>query len=60
MGAQCRAHSAWDEIQGVFGNGDEYDWALEDGDELPYEEEQPKPDMKYQDVNYDALILVFS
>jgi transcription elongation factor SPT6 len=42
--------SAWDEIHGVFGDGHEYDWALEGDEESPYDEEQPKPEMKYQDV----------
>ncbi|KAG6874201.1 hypothetical protein C0995_003747 [Termitomyces sp. Mi166 len=42
--------NAWDEIHDVFGDGHEYDWALEGEDEVPYDEEQDKPDMKYQDV----------
>ncbi|KAG5728025.1 Transcription elongation factor SPT6 [Termitomyces sp. T112] len=42
--------NAWDEIHDVFGDGHEYDWALEGEDEVPYDEEQDKLDMKYQDV----------
>jgi hypothetical protein len=46
--------SAWEEIIEVFGDGHDYDWALE-GDEDPVEhmedEEAPKPDMKYTDVS---------
>lgn len=41
--------SAWDEIHDVFGDGHEYDWALEGDDEAEYEE-RLKPEMKYQDV----------
>lgn len=41
--------SAWDEIHDVFGDGHEYDWALEGDDEAEYEE-RPKLEMKYQDV----------
>jgi transcription elongation factor SPT6 len=33
----------------VFGDGHEYDWALEGDDEAEYEE-RLKPEMKYQDV----------
>lgn len=42
--------SAWDEIYEVFGDGHDYDWALEGDDEQTYDEELLKPDMKYQDV----------
>ncbi|KAL6300573.1 SH2 domain-containing protein [Sparassis latifolia] len=42
--------NAWDEIHEVFGDGHDYDWALVDDDEVPYDEEQVKPEMKYQDV----------
>lgn len=42
--------SAWDEIHDVFGDGHEYDWALTADDDLDYDEEQLKPEMKYQDV----------
>lgn len=42
--------SAWDEIHDVFGDGHEYDWALVGDEEAEYEEEQPKSEMKYQDV----------
>ena len=41
--------SAWNEIHDVFGDGHEYDWALEGDDEAEYEE-RLKPEMKYQDV----------
>ncbi|KAG5645250.1 hypothetical protein DXG03_006667 [Asterophora parasitica] len=40
----------FDEIHDVFGDGHEYDWALEGDDEIQYNEESLKPDMKYQDV----------
>ncbi|EMD38273.1 hypothetical protein CERSUDRAFT_113442 [Gelatoporia subvermispora B] len=42
--------TAWDEIHEVFGDGHEYDWALVDDEETAFDEEQAKPDMKYQDV----------
>ena len=42
--------SAWDEIHEVFGDGHDYDWALEGDDEQTYDEELLKPEMKYQDV----------
>jgi transcription elongation factor SPT6 len=42
--------SAWDEIHGVFGDGHEYDWALAGDEELEFDEEHAKPEMKYQDV----------
>ncbi|KAF8844471.1 transcription elongation factor SPT6 [Paxillus ammoniavirescens] len=42
--------NAWDEIHDVFGDGHEYDWALEGDDEAEYNEERLKPEMKYQDV----------
>ncbi|KAF8447735.1 SH2 domain-containing protein [Boletus edulis BED1] len=41
--------NAWAEIHDVFGDGHEYDWALEGDDELE-SEERLKPEMKYQDV----------
>ncbi|KIJ69294.1 hypothetical protein HYDPIDRAFT_172723 [Hydnomerulius pinastri MD-312] len=41
---------AWDEIHDVFGDGHEYDWALEGDDEMDYNDERLKPEMKYQDV----------
>jgi transcription elongation factor SPT6 len=41
--------SAWDEIFEVFGDGTDYDWALED-DEIPQEEEILKGDLKFADV----------
>lgn len=43
-------YSAWAEIHDVFGDGHEYDWALEADDENELNEEQLKPEMKYQDV----------
>ncbi|PCH37999.1 transcription elongation factor Spt6 [Wolfiporia cocos MD-104 SS10] len=42
--------NAWDEIHEVFGDGHDFDWALADDEEPTYDEEQPKPEMKYQDV----------
>ncbi|KZT42027.1 transcription elongation factor Spt6 [Sistotremastrum suecicum HHB10207 ss-3] len=41
--------TAWDEIHEVFGDGTDYDWALEE-DEQPLDEELPKHDLKYADV----------
>ena len=43
--------SAWDEIHEVFGDGHDYDWALADDEDAVFEEEQAKPEMKYQDVS---------
>lgn len=44
---------AWDEIFEVFGDGTDYDWALDDEDLDEYE--QPaKPEMSYQDVSIYA------
>ncbi|OBZ75792.1 Transcription elongation factor SPT6 [Grifola frondosa] len=42
--------TAWDEIHEVFGDGHEFDWALVEDEEATYDEEQVKPEMKYQDV----------
>ncbi|KAG6845335.1 hypothetical protein H0H87_010792 [Tephrocybe sp. NHM501043] len=42
--------NAWDEIHDVFGDGHEYDWALEGEDENLLDEEHLKADMNYQDV----------
>ncbi|KAI0636950.1 transcription elongation factor Spt6 [Trametes polyzona] len=42
--------NAWEEIHEVFGDGHDYDWALVDDEENAFEEEQAKPEMKYQDV----------
>ncbi|KDR81667.1 hypothetical protein GALMADRAFT_239777 [Galerina marginata CBS 339.88] len=42
--------NAWDEIHDVFGDGHEYDWALVGDDDADLDEEQYKPEMKYQDV----------
>lgn len=43
--------SAWDEIFDVFGDGTDYDWALDDDDvaEKSFLSSN-KPEMKYQDV----------
>jgi hypothetical protein len=43
--------SAWDEIYDVFGNGDDYDWALDD-DEEGSDPELTQKEMRYQDVSY--------
>jgi len=43
-------NSAWDEIFEVFGDGTDYDWALDD-DEAPQEEELIKGDLKFADVS---------
>lgn len=40
----------------MFGDGHDYDWALAADDEYDYDEEQTKPDIRYQDV----CILIFS
>ncbi|KIY43359.1 hypothetical protein FISHEDRAFT_53087 [Fistulina hepatica ATCC 64428] len=41
--------NAWEEIHDVFGDGREYDWALEE-DVLEDEYERPKGDISYQEV----------
>ncbi|TFY57669.1 hypothetical protein EVJ58_g6888 [Rhodofomes roseus] len=41
--------NTWDELQEVFGDGHDYDWALAE-DEEPVHQEEQKPEMKYQDV----------
>ncbi|KAG9097196.1 Transcription elongation factor spt6, partial [Ceratobasidium sp. 370] len=41
---------AWDEIFEVFGDGTDYDWALDDEDLAEEYEPAPKPEMSYQDV----------
>jgi hypothetical protein len=46
-----KSSSAWDEIHDVFGDGHEYDWALEADDEVQYDEDNLKPEMRYQDVS---------
>ena len=48
--------SAWDEIYEVFGDGHEYDWALDEDDAVVVEE-QTKPDMKYEDVSLSPQLL---
>lgn len=42
--------AAWDEIYDVFGDGEEYAWALDEDDAL-LEEDAPKSEMRYQDVS---------
>ncbi|KAF5380895.1 hypothetical protein D9615_004007 [Tricholomella constricta] len=42
--------ATWHEIYDVFGDGHEYDWALEADHEIQYDEDNVKPEMKYQDV----------
>ncbi|CAE6414499.1 unnamed protein product [Rhizoctonia solani] len=41
---------AWDEIFEVFGDGTDYDWALDDEDLAEEYEPLPKPDLTYNDV----------
>ncbi|KAJ1309768.1 hypothetical protein OPQ81_006534 [Rhizoctonia solani] len=41
---------AWDEIFEVFGDGTDYDWALDDEDLAEEYEPLPKPEMSYADV----------
>ena len=43
--------SAWDEVHDVFGDGHDYDWALDADDEVEREDDIGKPEMKYQDVS---------
>ncbi|KAF8576398.1 transcription elongation factor Spt6 [Ramaria rubella] len=42
--------SAWDEIFEVFGDGTDYDWALEEDDVAAADDIASKPEMRYQDV----------
>lgn len=43
--------SAWAEIHDVFGDGHEYDWALEGDDDADlHEHDLTKPEIKYGDV----------
>ncbi|KAF8522273.1 transcription elongation factor Spt6 [Hysterangium stoloniferum] len=42
--------SAWDEIFEVFGDGTDFDWALEDDEGVRGDDVAVKSDMKYQDV----------
>jgi hypothetical protein len=44
----CRVFSAWTDID-VFSDGHDYEFALGGGD-LEYDEEQPKPELRYSDV----------
>nr|CDI51126.1 related to transcriptional regulator protein SPT6 [Melanopsichium pennsylvanicum 4] len=46
---------AWDEIHEIFGNGEDYFWALEDEDEDAFEEEK-KNKMEYKDIFEPAQI----
>ena len=50
--------SAWDEIHEVFGDGHDYDFALVDDEEVGYDEEQAKPEMKYQDVRGPLVLSI--
>ena len=42
--------SAWDELHEVFGDGNDYEWALVGDDYVDREEEQYKSDIKYYEV----------
>ncbi|TFK29990.1 transcription elongation factor SPT6 [Coprinopsis marcescibilis] len=42
--------NAWDELHDVFGDGQDYEWALYSDEDVEQGEELLKPDMKYQDV----------
>lgn len=46
---------AWDEIHEIFGNGEDYFWALEDEDEDAFDEEK-KNKMEYKDIFEPAQI----
>ncbi|KAJ9476993.1 Transcription elongation factor SPT6 [Pseudozyma hubeiensis] len=46
---------AWDEIHEIFGNGEDYFWALEDEDEDAFDE-QKKNKMEYKDIFEPAQI----
>ncbi|CCF53902.1 hypothetical protein NDA14_000064 [Ustilago hordei] len=46
---------AWDEIHEIFGNGEDYFWALEDEEEDAFEEEK-KNKMEYKDIFEPAQI----
>ncbi|PWZ02826.1 transcription elongation factor SPT6 [Testicularia cyperi] len=46
---------AWDEIHEIFGNGEDYYWALEEDDEDAFEEEK-KNKMDYKDIFEPAQI----
>ncbi|KAF7969884.1 hypothetical protein HWV62_25605 [Athelia sp. TMB] len=48
--------NAWAEIHDVFGDGHDYDWALEGDDDTEFNEDVLKPDMKYQDVFEPSVI----
>jgi hypothetical protein len=48
---------AWDEIFEVFGDGTDYDWALDDED-IPQEEENLKGDLKFADVSTPFVLRV--
>lgn len=39
----------------MFGDGHEYDWALEGDDDLDFREDLLKPEMKYQDVSFASF-----
>lgn len=48
-------HEAWDEIHEIFGNGEDYFWALEDEEEDAFDEEK-KNKMEYKDIFEPAQI----
>lgn len=53
-----RPHSAWDEIHEIFGDGRDYEWAMElDGDEGD-EEDQVKP--RFTDVRLVRVLPLFN
>ena len=45
---------AWDEVHDIFGNGEDYAWALEEEEEAP--EAAPKGRMEYKDIFEPAQI----
>lgn len=47
--------NAWDEIYDVFGNGDEYDWALDEDEDAASDTELNQKEMRYQDVSFQSL-----
>lgn len=52
-------NSAWDEIHDVFGDGHDYDWALNVDDDDGVADDIGKPEMKYQDVKTFEITLLF-
>jgi hypothetical protein len=51
-------YSAWDEIHDVFGDGHDYDWALEVEDEPNLDEESRQP-AKFTDVSVQPEIFMY-